>query len=142
MLRILALVSLLAVTGCGRKNAPSGPASIPFQVVDHQGAAAIQFLDWTLVFEAIPSRNVATGQTNLLYNGPRPASASSDLNFGNLQLRQFWSPQAWIISVNSLPMKLSEDGRRITFTDHQSYRLTDKPRTIIVSRAGATREAP
>ncbi len=140
MFRMLALVCLLAVAGCSRKSTASGPATISFQVVDHEGSAALQFLDWTLVFEAIPSRSVSLGQTNVLYNGSRPASANSEVSLGALQLRQFWSPQTWMLSVNNLPIKLSENGRRLTFADHQSYVLKDKPRTIIVSRSGVTRE--
>jgi hypothetical protein len=142
ILGTLALIWSLACIGCGRKSAPGGSTTIPFQVIDHEGSAALQFLGWTVVFEAIPSRTVSVGQTNLLYNGPRPPSVSSDLSFGGLQLRQFWSPQTWIISVNNLPIRILENGQRITFGDHRSYALKDKARTIIVSGNGNTREAP
>ena len=141
MFRLIVLGCLLGIAGCSRKPA-AGPATIPFQVVDHGGSAALQFLDWTIVFEAIPSRGIPAGQTNVLYNGSRPAGSSSDANFGALQLRQFWSPQSWMISVNNLPIKLSDNGRRITFANRQSYVLKDAPKTIIVSRGGTSREAP
>ena len=142
MFGTLVLIGGLACIGCGRKSAPGGSTTVPVQVIDHEGLAALQFLDWTLVFEAIPSRTVSVGQTNALYTGPRPPSVSSDVDFGALQLRQFWSPQTWIISVNNLPIKISDNGRRITFEDHTTYVLKDKPRTVVVSATGTTREVP
>jgi len=56
-----------ALLGCGKRES-KGPAitAIPFQLADRNGATALEFTNWTIVFEAIPARAGTIGSTGVL----------------------------------------------------------------------------
>ena len=134
------LVCLLALTlpGCGKREKPVASAPIPFQLTERNGAAALEFTNWTIVFEAIPARGVALGSTGVI----AVASATSEdgeYKFRGLNLRQFPGKNVNIISVNNYTFKLMASGRQVAFPDHV-YEVKDKPKEIMVARDGKTTE--
>ena len=128
----------LVVIGC-RKREPkaSASAAIPFQLVDRSGAAAMEFTNWTIVFEAIPARSVSVGGAGVLSFAAGTASGGDNLH--GLRIRQFAGKDAVIVSVNNYTFKLMTGARRISFNDH-FYELKQGPKTIVVGKDGKTHE--
>jgi len=128
----------LTLSGCGKREAKA-PAmiTIPFELTERNGAAALQFTNWTIVFEAIPARVAGIGSTGLI--AVAGAAPQGEYKFRGLQLRQFAGKEANIVSVNNYTFKLISSGRRVVFNDH-AYDLKEKPREILVSKEGKTRE--
>jgi hypothetical protein len=113
---------------------------IPFQFAERNGALAMQFTNWTIVFEAIPSRVVNIGETGVLtFAGGAASSGGNSLR--GLQFRQFAGKDGTIVSVNNYTFKVMNGAARITFNDH-FYELKPGPKVIVVAKDGKTHEAP
>jgi hypothetical protein len=135
---VLACALVLTLSGCGKKKEPVASAPIPFQLTERNGAAALEFTNWTIAFEAIPARTVALGSTGVI----ALASATSEggeYKFRGLHLRQFAGKSVNIISVNNYTFKLMASGHQVAFPDHV-YEVKDKPKEILVARDGRTTE--
>ena len=140
-LLILLLKCSLALTlaGCGKRDAGQpGVSAIPFQLTERNGAAALEFTNWTIVFEAIPASSAGIGSTGLI--AVAGASPGGEYKFRGMHLRQFAGRDANIVSINKFTFKLMSSGRQIVFNDH-AYELKGKPKEIVVSKEGNTREA-
>jgi hypothetical protein len=124
----------LLLSGCG-KHDTKVPAvtAMPFQWVEQNGAAALQFTNWTIVFEAIPARSANIGATGVLVFGP--GSGSGGNKERGIQFRQFAGKDATIVSVNNYTFKLMKGGRQISFNDH-FYEIKQGPKTIVVGKDG------
>lgn len=112
---------------------------ISFHLTERNGATALEFTNWTIVFEGIQARGVALGSTGVL------AVAGSTLEgeeykFRGLHVRQFAGKNVNIVSVNNFAFKLMASGRQVAFPDHM-YEVKDKPKEILVGRDGRTTEA-
>ena len=79
LLFTVASACLCGFAGCGKGPAPQAqPGAVWFTVVDKGGSAALQFGNWTLVFEAIPAKSVSVGSMGSI-DYPNPAgSGGSD----------------------------------------------------------------
>jgi len=127
----------VALLGCGKRETKQPPAAIPFQLTERNGATALEFTNWTIVFEAIPARTAGIGSTGLIaVAGTAPGG---EYNFQGMHLKQFGGKDANIISINKFTFKLMSSGRQIVFNDH-AYELKGKPKEIVVSKEGNTRE--
>src|SRR5258708_2168247 len=92
----------VAVSGCGNRES--------------KGATALQFTNWTIVFEAIPARAANIGATGVLVFGSG-SSSGGNIERG-IQFRQFVGKDATIVSLNNYTFKLMKGGRQISFNDH------------------------
>ena len=108
------------------------------KLVEKSGCAALQFGDWTLVFEAIPAQSVFN-------RGIISDSGSKTVQVGDFRLSlpdldmQSLKQVTDSFSVNGYDFKFTDGQKRLVFAD-QTYESGPTPKTIVISKDGATRE--
>jgi len=132
------VVVLFAVMGCHAKPAAQ-PDAAWYTVVDKGGSAGLQFDQWVLVFEGVPSKGASVGSGGTI-NYPNPAgSGGSEVAVGDLKIKQLWNGTSNSIDVNGNSFTLSDGGRKLAFKDH-SYQAGGRAKTIVIAKDGSTRE--
>jgi hypothetical protein len=104
----LVIASLLTCAGCERR-ANEG-TSIDMTVSERDGAAALEFGNWVLVFEGIPAAKVPVGTKGYMhYPTPAVVSFSGQRQLGDLHVKQ---------SVDSMKNAVAVNDCKFTIVEH------------------------
>ena len=106
---------------------------MPFQITEQNGATALQFTNWTIVFEMIAAQPKLSGATGVL------SGASLEKRFGAVVVKQFHASDGQIVSINNQTFKVLDGGGRLMFSD-RTYDLKKGPKVVLVGKDGKTHE--
>ena len=138
----IAAIGSIYFAGCAKDGGAVGgqKATVAdLRIVDKDGSAAMQFGHWLLVVEAVPAKTASIGSTGTI-NYPDPAgSGGGDFGFGDLKIKQAWNGHENTITVNGVDVKLTDDGKKLAFADH-NYDAGETTTTIVIAKDGSTHE--
>jgi hypothetical protein len=136
----LVILCIATPFGCNRSSVATPDVNlIDFTVREKSGTTALEFVQWLLVFEGIPSEQGYPGSKGVLNYPVSGGKGGSEGTFGALRIKQSWDSQANTITINDHSFKLTDAGRKLAFGDH-TYVAKKVPTTILIGKDGKTRE--
>ncbi|HSU56368.1 MAG TPA: hypothetical protein VLT36_20075 [Candidatus Dormibacteraeota bacterium] len=133
------ILSLALLLGCHRSDPKAQAVRIPFQATEQNGALALQFTNWTVVFEGLSVPRGFAEANGILDIGETSAALDPEPRLARIPLKQFRRGGVTIISLADYTFKVAEQGRRLTFS-HASYVAARTNKTIVFGKDGKTRE--
>jgi hypothetical protein len=121
--------------------------NLPFALLERNGAAAVRFGKWLVVFEGVPCDShgkvlFGVGAFFLPETGGQGNFVDPGLRRPAPSLRQQSTGRGNVVGIERYEFHLEAKGARLKFAD-KTYEATDKVQTIVLGRDGTTRvEAP
>jgi uncharacterized protein (TIGR03067 family) len=120
--------------------------NLPFALLERDGAAAVRFGKWLVVFEGVrcdAGGKVLFGVGSLFLpeTGGRGNFADPGLRHPAPVLRQQADGRGNVVGIDRYQFQLEAKGARLVFAD-RTYEATDQVRTIVIDRDGTTRLEP